>query len=833
MKHQDIISKMTLEEKASLMSGKTVWETQDIKKLGLKSIFLSDGPTGLRKQAGASDQLGLNASLPATCFPTTACTANSWNPAMGEEVGKALGEEAKDLEANVVLGPGLNMKRNPLGGRNFEYFAEDPYLAGKMAASYARGIQSNGVASCVKHFCCNNQELKREEMDTIVDERTLREIYLTGFEIAVKEGGAKCVMSSYNMINGQYANENQHTMVDILRNEWKFDGVVITDWGGNNDRIEGVKCFNSLEMPTTAGETNREIVKAVKDGKLDEKILDQNVDCILDLILDTSKATEEGRKEFDKAAHNKVAEKAAEESMVLLKNDGILPLKKEDKVAVIGDFAFKPRYQGAGSSLVNATMLESALDVLKKDDIKIVGSARGFKRYGGKSNKLLKEAVKVAKDADVLVLYLGLHEFSEVEGIDRTSMKMPENQLELVKELKKLNKKIVVVLSCGSAVEMDFEPDANAILLASLSGQAGAEAGVNILYGKISPSGKLSETIPYKYEDCSSANYFKSVAGKEITAEYREGPFIGYRYYDTANVKPRYPFGFGLSYAKFDYADLTVTEDGVAFTIKNSGAVVAKEIAELYIGKKDSKIIRPKKELKGFAKIELKPGEEKKVEIPFDDKSFRYFNTADNRWEVEEGTYEIYIGASSEDIRLSGTIEQKGIGTHKLPYDISELPSYQKGEVKNVSDAEFSKLLGHEIPPHELTFIKKNRIVVTPNTTMSDLRYARGWTGRFFARAVRHAVGILNFFGNKGMANALVMGVQNQVVRVLSRMTNGMMSWGQLEGLLMMFNGHYHKGLGHMISEGHKKKKLNKEIKKQKKAEEEAEKKADAAEGGK
>jgi beta-glucosidase len=514
MKHQDIISQLTLEEKASLMSGKTVWETQDIKKVGLKSIFLSDGPTGLRKQAGASDQLGLNASLPATCFPTTACTANSWDPLLGEEVGKTLGEEAKDLQANVVLGPGLNMKRNPLGGRNFEYFSEDPYLAGKMAASYVRGIQSNGVASCVKHFCCNNQELKREEMDSIVDERTLREIYLTGFEIAVKEGQAMCVMSSYNRINEIYGNENQHILVDILRNEWKFDGNVITDWGGNNDRVEGLKAFNSLEMPSTGGQTNSDIVKAVKEGRLDEKILDENVDHLLDLILSTSKATSEGKKDFDVDAHDRVAEKAAEESLVLLKNEGILPLSEKTKVAVIGDFAFKPRYQGAGSSLVNATKLESALDVLKRLNVPLVGAERGFKRYGGKSDCLVKKAVKLAEEADVLLVYLGLHEFSEVEGIDRVSMKLPQNQLELMKALKKTGKKIVVVLSCGSAVEMDFADEADAILLSSLSGQAGAEAGVNIIYGKVNPSGKLSETIPYKYEDCSSAKYFSSRPGK-------------------------------------------------------------------------------------------------------------------------------------------------------------------------------------------------------------------------------------------------------------------------------------------------------------------------------
>lgn len=819
MKHQDLISKMTLEEKSSLMSGKTVWETQDIQRLGIPSIFLSDGPTGLRKQAGPSDQLGLNASLPATCFPTTACTAESWDPVLGEEIGKTLGEEAKDLKANVVLGPGLNMKRNPLGGRNFEYFSEDPYLAGKMAASYVRGIQTNGIASCVKHFCCNNQELKREELDSVVDERTLREIYLTGFEIAVKEGGARFVMSSYNRINGAYANENQHVMVDILRNEWKFPGTVVTDWGGNNDRVEGLKAFNSLEMPTTGGETNREIVKAVKEGRLDEKILDENVDLLLDQVLTVSKATEGPKVKFDIYAHNAIAEKAAAESMVLLKNDGVLPLKGTEKVAVVGDFAFKPRYQGAGSSLVNPTLVASALEIMAKDKTQIIGSARGFKRYGGKCARLRRQAVKLAERADVVLVYLGLHEFSEVEGIDRSSMKIPQNQLDLMKALKATGKKLVVILSCGSAVEMDFADDSDAILYAGLSGQAGAKAGLDIIYGKVNPSGRLSETIPYKYEDCSTEAYFRSAPGKEVTAEYREGPFIGYRYYDTAGIKVRYPFGFGLSYTFFAYSDLKVDENGVSFKLKNIGKAEGQEVAQLYIGKKDSFLIRPKKELKGFLKVGLKPGEEKMVTIPFDDKSFRYFNVKTNGWEIENGAYQIYIGSSVEDIKLTGEITKVGTSEQK-PYEISQLPDYISAKVQNIPDAEFEKLLGRQIPPHELTFVKKNRIIVTSNTTMSELRYAKGWTGRFFARAVRHGIAILRFFGNRGMANMLIMGVQNQTVKVLSRMTNGAMCWEQLNGLLMMFNGHYHKGLHHFFKAGRANKKMLKEMKKQKAAEE-------------
>lgn len=818
MKHEELIKKMTLEQKASLMSGKTVWETMDIPELGIPSIWLSDGPTGLRKQAGQSDQLGLNASLPATCFPTVAAVTNSWNPEISKKVGKAIGAEAKARRVSVLLGPGCNTKRNPLCGRNFEYSSEDPYLAGKIDAGYIEGIQSNGISACVKHFACNSQELKRLSMDSVLDERTLRENYLTNFEIAVKEGKPGCIMSAYNSVNGYFANENKHLEMDILRDEWKFDGVVVTDWGGDNDRVEGIKCLNSLEMPTTMGETNRDIVKAVKEGKLDESILNQCVDLLLTLI-DNTKTSYTEDQPIDFEGNDKIAQEAMEESVVLLKNDdNLLPLNKEEKVAVIGDFAANPRYQGAGSSIINPWKVTPALDAIKESGLNFIGYEEGFKRFGRKpKNSLIKKAVKLASGADVLLVYLGLDEYSEVEGMDRKTYNIPENQIALLKQLRMTGKKIVVVLSCGCAVELgEVRDNCDAIIYGSLCGQSGAKAIVDVITGKVNPSGKLSESFPYHYKDVPSYNYFP---GKDVTAEYREAIYIGYRYYLTRDVKVCYPFGYGLSYTTFEYSNIHVDESGVTFKIKNTGNFQGKEVAELYVSLPQSGIYRPLRELKGFIKVDLLPGEEKEVKIPFDDKTFRYFNVKTNKWEIETGDYLIEIGASSEDIRLSSTFHKEGTNA-PLPFTKEELPHYFSADVTSVPDNEFEKLLGRPIPPTSFNWLNKRhtRILITTNTTMSDLRYAKGWTGRFFAHVISGLTKMFRKFGNEPMANTLVMGVSNQTVKVLSRMTNGAISWDQLQGLLMMFNGHFHKGLHQYFKAGRAKKRLNKQLKKEKEA---------------
>ena len=809
-KHQDILDQLTLKEKASLISGKDFWQTVNIDRLGIPSAFLSDGPHGVRRQAAAADHLGLNASIPATCYPTAATMANSWDPELGEGLGQRVGQEAAVQKVNVLLGPGTNMKRNPLCGRNFEYFSEDPYLAGKMAAGYIRGIQSNGISACVKHFACNDQEENRMTLDSVLDERTFREIYLTAFEIAVKEGKTKSIMSAYNLINGTFANENEHLLVDILRKEWGFDGLVVTDWGGNNDGVLSLKCGNQLEMPGTP-DRPEEVIKAIENGELDESVLDDNVDTLLDIIFDTMKnGVEKAPEKFDVDEHHEFAKKCAEESAVLLKNDGVLPLNKDEKVAFIGDFLYLPRYQGAGSSIVNPTKLDNTKDLLSICGLTVVGHARGFNRYGKKKKKLFNEAIELAKKADIVVLYLGLDEVTEAEGLDRENLHLENNQLELVKAVKELGKKIVVVLSCGSAVELPFVDDVNGLLHCYLNGQAGAEATLNILSGKVNPSGKLSETYPVVYEDVASSDNFPS---HTRTIEYREAYGIGYRYFEKANVATRFPFGYGLSYTRFEYANLKISDKGISFDVKNAGNVDGKEVAQLYVGLKNSEVIRPVKELKGFAKVFLKAGETKKVEIAFDDKTFRYFNTLTNKWEVEKGVYDIYVGASVDDIRLNGTVEQAGTGA-KAPYNKAELPNYDNGTLRNIPNEEFEKLLGRPIPDGSLPFYKKNRLVVDYNTTISELRYAKRWIGRLVGKAIPWFTRVLRKCGNRVLANTLVMGVVHQPMRGMSRFSGGGLRMSQLDGLIMMFNGHFWKGLHHYNKEGRKYKKLAKAEKK-------------------
>ena len=809
-KYQDLIDKLSLKEKASLISGKDFWQTVNIDKFDIPSAFLSDGPHGVRRQAAAADHLGLNASIPATCYPTAATMANSWDPALGEELGQRLGQEAAVQKVNILLGPGLNIKRNPLCGRNFEYFSEDPYLAGKMAAGYVRGIQSNGISACVKHFACNNQEENRMTLDSIVDERTFREIYLTAFEIAVKEGKAKSIMSSYNLINGTYANENKHLLVDILRKEWGFDGLVVTDWGGNNDGVESLRCGNQLEMPGTP-DRPEEVIRAIEAGQLDESVLDDAVNKLLEIVFDTMEnGVNKAPEKFDVEEHHAAAERFAEESAVLLKNNGVLPLKQDKKVAFIGDFIYLPRYQGAGSSIVNPTKLDKTQDLLPDAGLELVGACKGFNRYGKKSKKLHDEAIELANKADIAILYLGLDEVTEAEGLDRANLHIENNQLELIKDIKALGKEIVVVLSCGSAVEMPFVDDVDAILHCYLNGQAGAKATLNILQGKSNPSGKLSETIPLELSHVASSDNFPS---HTRTIEYREAYGVGYRYFEKAKVPVRFPFGFGLSYTKFEYKNLAVNNEGVTFEISNVGEVDGKEIAQLYVGLKNSSVIRPEKELKGFVKVFLKAGETKKVSIPFDDKTFRYFNTKTNAWEVEKGVYDIYVAASIEDVRLTGTIERIGT-TEQVPYDIKELPNYAAGKLRRVPSDEFAKLLGHDIPDGSLQFYKKNRMVVGYNTTFKELRYSKRWIGRLIGKAIPWFVKVLRKFGNRTLANTLVMGVVHQPMRGISRFSSGGLRMSQLDGLIMMFNGHFFKGLHHFNKEGRKYKKLAKEEKK-------------------
>jgi beta-glucosidase len=797
MRYKPLIEEMTLEEKASLMSGKDFWQTQNIERLGINSLLLADGPHGIRKQAVGSDHPGLNTGMPATCFPTAATVANSWNVELGEKLGEYLGEEAVTQNVNVLLGPGINMKRNPLCGRNFEYFSEDPYLAGKMAAAYIRGIQSHGISACVKHFAVNNQEERRMAIDTIVDERTLREIYLTAFEIAVKEGKTKSIMTSYNRLNGTYTNENMHLMQDILREEWDYKGVVVTDWGGSNDRIAGLLAGNELEMPTTAGETDQEIIEAIKSGKMKEAVLDECVDRLLDLIFTTNIGNRKPHVNFDVEKHHRVAQKAAEESIVLLKNEeNILPIRFGKKVAVIGDFAKDARYQGAGSSIVNPTILDHTLDCFEESGITSIGFEQGFERYGKKNLKKIERACELSKKADVVLLYIGLDEVTEAEGQDRQSMRIPENQIDLLNALYEVNPNIVAILSCGSAVEMPWIHKVKGLLHGYLGGQAGARSILRVLSGDVNPSGKLAETYPLHYEDTPSYQHFP---GKEVSVEYREGIYIGYRYYDTAGVNVMFPFGFGLSYTSFDYSDIQVSKEGVTFKLTNSGRVAGMEIAQLYIGCQSKDIFRPKKELKGFTKIFINAGETKTVTIPFDDKTFRYFNVKTNQWEIEEAEYEIMIGASSADIRIMETFFVEGTGA-PLPYEKNMLPTYYSGKVNNVNVEEFEHLIERKVPDSKWDRTQP----LGYNDTIAQCQYAKGFIAKLGYYGLVFTYWFLRKIGKRSTANLIMMSFYHMPFRGIARMTGGIVNMPMLDGILMMVNGHFFKGLSHVIKEKRK-----------------------------
>ena len=723
MKHKDLIDQLTLEEKAALLGGKGEWDSRDIPRLNIPSMIMSDGPHGLRRQAGAGAHLGLNASLPATCFPTAATMANSWDKDLGTEVGVALGEEAKAMGVNILLGPGMNIKRSPLCGRNFEYFSEDPYLAGKMAASYVKGIQSQGVYSCIKHFAVNSQEERRMAMNAVVDERTLREIYLTGFELAIDEAKPGSIMTSYNQVNGEYANESMHLLKDILRGDWGFDGFVVSDWGGANDHVTAVKAGSDLEMPAPGLGSARELVEAVKSGNLSMEDLDARVDELLDAVLTTTEAAKGHSEEFDIEGHHALARKAAANCAILLKNEGgILPLKAGTKVAVVGDFAFLPRYQGAGSSMVNSTKVETIENMIKEEkDLAVTSMCHGYKRSGEADAALLSEAVKAAEGADVVLYFFGLDEMSESEGLDRTHMHIPQVQIDVLRAMAKVNPNVVGVISAGSSIEMEWEDSLKAILHGYLTGQAGAGAMLDLLTGRVNPSGKLTETYSMVYEDIPSSAYYPA---KERNSDYREAMYVGYRYFDTYKKAVRYPFGFGLSYTTFEYSDLKVDDKGVTFTITNTGSCDGAEVAQLYVGLPGSKILRAEKELKGFTKVFLKAGESKTVTIPFDKYTFRYWNVKKNGWAVEGGTYAISVGGSVVDLYLTGTLEVAGDAA-PAPYDEEKLAAYREGKLKEIPDEAFAELLGGPVPDGSWTS------ELTENDAICQLVNAKSGLARF------------------------------------------------------------------------------------------------------
>ena len=788
MKHKDLIDQLTLEEKAALLGGKGEWDSRDIPRLGIPSMIMSDGPHGLRRQAGAGDHLGLNASLPATCFPTAATMANSWDTELGTEVGTALGEEAKALGVNILLGPGMNIKRSPLCGRNFEYFSEDPYMAGKMAASYVKGIQSQGVYSCIKHFAVNSQEERRMAMNAVVDERTLREIYLAGFEMAIAEAGPGSIMTSYNQVNGEYANESMHLLKEILRGEWGYDGFVVSDWGGANDHVTAVKAGSDLEMPAPGLGSARELVAAVKDGSLSMEDLDARVDELLDAVLTTTEAAKGHSEEFDVEGHHALARKAAAQCAILLKNaEGILPLGEGTKVAVVGDFAFQPRYQGAGSSMVNCTKVETIEQMIAEEKgLVVTKMCHGYKRNGEPDSALLSEAIKAAEGADVVLYFFGLDEMSESEGLDRTHMRIPQVQIDVLRAMAKVNPNIVGVISAGSSIEMEWEDSLKAILHGYLTGQAGAGAVLDLITGRVNPSGKLTETYPLVYKDVPSSPYYPA---KERNSEYREAMFVGYRYFDTFDKAVRYPFGFGLSYTTFEYSDLKVTDKGAAFTVRNTGDAAGAEVVQMYVGLPASKILRAKKELKGFAKIFLAPGESKEVTIPFDGYTFRYWNVKKNAWTVEGGTYIISIGSSVADIRLTGTIEVKGEEA-PAPYDNEKLTVYRDGKILEIPDEAFSELLGGPIPDGSWTS------ALTENDAICQLVNAKSGLARFIYKQLEKKKQEADAAGKPDLN---VLFIYNMPFRAIGKMTGGAVDKKMVEGMVDVVNGHFFGGLGKVI----------------------------------
>lgn len=715
MKYKNIINKMTLEEKASLCVGKDYWNSENIERLDIPSIKMSDGPHGLRVQKENGDNLGVNKSEVAICFPSSATIANSWDKDVAYNLGKTLGEEAKSENVNIVLGPGVNIKRSPLGGRNFEYFSEDPYLTGIMATEYVKGLQSNNVGACVKHFAVNNQENRRRTVNVVVDERTLREIYLKAFEMIVKEANPWSVMSAYNKLNGKYCTENE-VLLNILKKEWNFDGIVITDWGAENDRVKGLLAGNELEMPGGRGNGKEEIIQAVKEGKVSEEYLNEIVDRILNIAF-KCKVIEHN---YNKEEHHEIAMKLAQESIVLLKNENnILPINKR-KIALIGDMAKNPRYQGAGSSTINPYKVENAYDCFIQNEIE-VDYAKGYNRIETDEDKeLINQAVEVAKNKDVVILFLGLTENYESEGMDRTNLEIPKNQIKLIESIYSVNQNIIVVLSNGAPITMEWKDKAKAIITGYLGGESGAKAMVNCILGKVNPSGKLAETYPIKLEDTPCFNNFP---GTEVSVEYKEAIYVGYRYYDKNNIKVLYPFGYGLSYTTFEYSNLNVKNNIVSFKIKNTGKVKGKEIAQVYVSQCNPTIFKPLKELKGFAKVELEPDEEKEVNITLDDSTFQYYNVQNKKWEIESGEYKILVGKSCESIELECKIHIDS-KDEKPEADFPEV--YRNGKIQNVTDEDFEKLLGQKIPDRYIKLediSEENTLEQIKNTKVGKVIY--------------------------------------------------------------------------------------------------------------
>ncbi len=782
-----IIADLTLEEKASLASGKTFWTTKPIEREGVPSVLMTDGPHGLRKEQGAEEEKGLTnvmkGSEKATCFPTAVTTASTWDPDLLARVGEAIGEEALDQGVSTVLGPGTNVKRSPLCGRNFEYFSEDPYLAGEMSTAYVNGMQKKGVGCSLKHYCGNNQEFFRMSIDSRIDERALREIYLPAFENTVKRAQPWQIMCSYNKLNGTYLSDNKRMLTDILRGEWGFEGIVVSDWGATNDRVEGIKAGMDLQMPTCKGADDRKIVKAVREGRLDEKDLDVTTGRVLRYVDLCAKNKPAERPKADYESHHKLCREVGAKGAVLLKNDGALPLSRDKKILFIGKLAEESRYQGAGSSRIECNRLVHLTEALNTAN-RAFEYLPGYVLTGeGKDEKLLNEAVEKAKEYDTVVAVIGLTDLYESEGFDRTHMDLPAGHNELVKKLCELGKKVVVVLQGGSPVTMPWKENVNAILNVYLQGEGVGESTMDLLYGDANPGGKLAETYPESLDDVLAQKCFPM--GPK-TVEYRESIFVGYRYFDAAKKKVAFPFGFGLSYTTFkatDFSLLGTYTDGfvVKCKITNTGERQGSEVLQVYVGQEDSPIFRAEKELKGFKRVYLEPGETKEVEIPLDKRALAFYNTAVKDWTVLSGKYIISVGTSSRDILWTAETE--------VDAPEAEMPSYSDevkkvygdiGAIKEITKEQFEALCGETLPDNEPYKIGEFH----QNCTLQDLSCTR--LGRFLCKTIQ-------FVGKKMAGDAvnaaMIVNTATSIpLRAFSGFSGGVLSPYSVDGLVDVFN---------------------------------------------
>lgn len=806
----ELVSQMTLEEKAGLCSGKDCWNTKSVERLGVPSIMVSDGPHGLRKQVGAADNLGIGESVPAVCFPTASAIACSFDRDLVGEVGKAIGEECLQEEVSVILGPGANMKRSPLCGRNFEYYSEDPVVSGELAAGFIKGVQSTGIGTSLKHFAVNNQERHRLTVSAVIDERTLRETYLKTYEIAVKKGNPTTVMCSYNRINSVYSSENPYLLTDILRKEWGYDGLVVSDWGAVHDRALGVATGLDLEMPGCGGINDAKILKAVENGTLTEKELDCAAIRVTELILS---GTEHKKKEFkySQEEHHALAVRVAEESAVLLKNEkNLLPGNVKQSTAVIGAFAKAPRYQGAGSSKINPIKIDTPWDALLASGMK-AEYAEGYslKVTKAKSNKQAKsdaleqdskirEACRIAKGKDMVYLFVGLPEGYESEGFDRHDMKLPSEQNRLIEEVCKCNDHVVVVLIGGAPMELPWISKVEAVLLAYLGGEGMGTAIGNLLLGKKNPCGKLAETWPISLEDVPSNKYFP---GERLTVEHRESIFTGYKYYDTAKVPVQFAFGYGLSYVKFEYSNIRVEKQNYNFgdtvtvkcDVKNCGAIPAKETVFAFVSNQNDVVFHPAKELKAFTKVTLAPGEQREVVFELDTKEFGYYNTILHDWYAQSGIYEILIGANVQECPLSLSIQLESEDAPQPDFRTTAPTYYHLPKHDfTVPDQEFEAIYGRPLPDGDVPLKRPYSM----ENTLEDVRHT--FVGKLVLFVAEKLMKKESASEGEQEGMMLAM-IREMPFFALVTSSDGMISEGMMEGILELLNGHYGKGIKKLI----------------------------------